>query len=86
MAMSRIGPKGQVVLPKEFRDILGIGPGDRVVFDMQEGKVVLTPVPARTTSDLLGILRMPKSVNVKEARQDYQDHLVDKLKEGHSDG
>ncbi len=52
---------------------------------MQDGKVVLTPVPARTTSDLLGILRMPKPVNVNEARQDYQNHLVDKLKEGQPD-
>jgi AbrB family looped-hinge helix DNA binding protein len=85
MTMSRVGQKGQVVLPKELRDVIGIGPGDRVVFDIQNGKVVLTPVPARTTSDLLGILRMPKPVNAKEARQDYQNHLVDKLKEGQPD-
>ncbi len=85
MTMSRVGQKGQVVLPKELRDVIGIGPGDRVVFDIQDGKVVLTPVPARTTSDLLGILRMPKPANVKEGRQDYQNHLVDKLKEDQTD-
>ena len=85
MAMSRVGQKGQVVLPKELRDVIGIGPGDRVVFDIQDGNVVLTPVPARTTSDLLGILRVPNPVNVNEVRQDYQNHLVDKLKEGQPD-
>ena len=85
MTMSHVGQKGQVVLPKELRDVIGILPGDRVVFDIQDGKVVLTPVPARTTSDLLGILRMPKSMYVKEARQDYQNHLIDKLKEGQPD-
>jgi AbrB family looped-hinge helix DNA binding protein len=83
--MSRVGQKGQVVLPKELRDVIGILPGDRVVFDIQDGKIVLTPVPTRTTSDLLGILRMPKSMYVKEARQDYQNHLIDKLKEGQPD-
>ncbi|MEI6624131.1 MAG: AbrB/MazE/SpoVT family DNA-binding domain-containing protein [Actinomycetes bacterium] len=29
---SRVGPKGQVVIPKELRDQLGIAPGDRMDF------------------------------------------------------
>lgn len=35
----RVGPKGQVVIPKPIRDRLGISPGDEVVVE-QEGREV----------------------------------------------
>lgn len=44
MTMSRVGPKGQVVLPKSVREALGISPGDRVVFSVEQGRAVLIPV------------------------------------------
>lgn len=35
----RVGPKGQVVLPKAIRDRLGIAPGDDVLVDEVEGEI-----------------------------------------------
>ena len=49
---SRVGPKGQVVIPKPIRDRLGIRPGDEVVFVPEEGGVRIEP--ARDLSDLAG--------------------------------
>ncbi len=35
----KVGPKGQVVIPKPIRDKLGLAPGDEVVFIPEPGGV-----------------------------------------------
>jgi AbrB family looped-hinge helix DNA binding protein len=40
----RVGPKGQVVIPKGLRDELGIEPGDEVSFWRDGDHVALRPV------------------------------------------
>ena len=40
----RVGPKGQVVIPKAMRDQLGIAPGDEVDFSLEEGAVKVEPL------------------------------------------
>jgi len=37
----RVGPKGQVVIPKELRDRLGIRPGDEVDFWFEGDRVAI---------------------------------------------
>jgi AbrB family looped-hinge helix DNA binding protein len=39
----RIGAKGQVVIPKQMRESLGLGPGTDVDFEEVEGGVVVRP-------------------------------------------
>ncbi len=43
----RVGPKGQVVIPKALRDQLGIQPGDEVDCWWYEDHVALRPASAR---------------------------------------
>jgi AbrB family looped-hinge helix DNA binding protein len=44
----RVGPKGQVVIPKELRDQLGIEPGDEVSFWYHEDHVAVRPAAHRS--------------------------------------
>lgn len=62
---SRVGPKGQVVIPKALRDELGIVPGDEVVFSLMDGAVVVEPV--RDWRSLKGSLKGRGSLRELEA-------------------
>jgi AbrB family looped-hinge helix DNA binding protein len=45
----RVGPKGQVVIPKALRDQLGIVPGDEVDFALEDGVVRVEPIRERSS-------------------------------------
>ena len=39
--ISRVSSKGQVTLPKNVREAIGVGPGDSVAYDIGKGVVTL---------------------------------------------
>ncbi len=43
----KMGTKGQVVIPKELREQIGIGPGDDVAFEPVEDGIVVRRVGGR---------------------------------------
>jgi AbrB family looped-hinge helix DNA binding protein len=55
----KVGPKGQVVLPKAMRDRLGIQPGDEVVFNDRDEEIVVRRARSKSEvlDDLVGMLR-----------------------------
>ena len=54
----KVGPKGQVVLPKALRDELGIRPGDEVQVERHEDALIVRRVPMSFRS-LRGMLKDP---------------------------
>lgn len=65
----KVGPKGQVVIPKDLRVALGIEPGDEVTF-WREGEQVIVRRSA-ASSELKGRLRGRALTDVLE--QDRHD-------------
>ena len=68
----RVGPKGQVVIPKELRDEFKISPGDEVSFDVGEGTILIYPSldPEKAVDGLLNVVknksRLPKQIDWDE--------------------
>ncbi len=42
MPRKNVGPKGQVVIPKRFRDALGLKPGVEVIVELRGEEVVMS--------------------------------------------
>lgn len=58
MPTSTLTSKGQITIPKEVRERLGVQEGDRIVFQFdKQGRVVLQPESRDPLGNLLGLLR-----------------------------
>ena len=68
---SKVGPKGQTVIPKEVRDILRIAPGDEVVFELGDREAKIRPAGrSSSVSELTEIVprkdKLSKDVDIKK--------------------
>lgn len=74
----KVGPKGQVVLPKAMRERLGIHPGDEVRFDEGDGEITVrkaetkAEILARLTGSLPETGIDPLVVLMEEKRRDRE--------------
>ncbi|MBS7657165.1 AbrB/MazE/SpoVT family DNA-binding domain-containing protein [Candidatus Bathyarchaeota archaeon] len=74
----KVGLKGQVVIPKVFRKILGIGPGSRVVFELDGNRLLIR----KRSVDVVKVFeRIAKSGNLvkKIEPNEYVEELEDRF-------
>jgi AbrB family looped-hinge helix DNA binding protein len=57
MSVTQLTPKGQILVPKHLRRKLGLKPGGKVHLDEEDGRLVLTPVPADPIEAATGFLK-----------------------------
>ncbi len=73
----RMGPKGQVVIPKMFRDDLGLKAGEEVIVEHRENEVAIK----RTVSNIAEIAKAialsgkKRKITMEEIRKGYFEQL-----------
>ena len=77
MPSSRISSKGQVTIPQEIREQLGLRAGDRVNYVKEQGRIYIQPMRegVRSFAEFMGMAPGFKSVEeinawVREMRED----------------
>src|SRR3990170_756949 len=71
----RVGPKGQVVIPKVLRDALRIGPGSEVSFTVEGKKVVLRASRTDVVDAFERIAKAGKSIGKYAPHGAYEKEL-----------
>ena len=71
-----VSSKGQIVVPKVFRDGLGIKEGQKVVVEEVDGAIIIIPVPKDPIKALKGlakgVFRKSSTELIRELRDEWQ--------------
>lgn len=77
MSRATLTSKGQLTVPKDVRDQLGLKSGDRVVFELEDDSVRLRVERRKSLNELMGSLPATRKYPGKEAeRNAARRHLV----------
>ena len=77
IAKMKMGPKGQVVIPKMFRDDLGLKAGEEVIVERRENEVAIK----KTVSNIAEIAKAialsgkKRKITMEEIRKGYFEQL-----------
>mgnify|MGYP000252062299 CR=1 FL=1 len=79
----KVGPKGQVVIPKEIRKIMGITPETKVYISLENGKIVLRTRRRESIEDFLRIIpdEKRKKITIKDIKRRLEEEFKEKWEE-----
>ncbi len=60
LAMVKVGPKGQIVIPSEVRELFGIQPGDSLLLLADRDQGIALPNPVQTQDILKNVTEYMK--------------------------
>ena len=70
-----IGEKGQVVIPKDIREMLGLSKGERVVFEVKNDNEVIIKKEPTSKAFLEDFLNVPK---IKRDKRTIKEMILDR--------
>jgi AbrB family looped-hinge helix DNA binding protein len=85
VARARITSKGQITIPKQIRDLLGVEPGDQLEFDYRDGHLEVLPVRRRKIAEFRGLFPVPHALDFEEERARARAALIRHIMDDASD-
>ena len=61
-----ISQKGQIVVPKDIRDILKIKPSDTLIVNLEGKRIIVEPVSS--INEVYGIFKVKKAISKKDIK------------------
>jgi len=77
MPIVKTSVKGQIVIPKEDRQKLGITPGKKVLFRVVDDHAEITPLPDDPIKAMRGILKGGRSLSKELLKERKKDNKID---------
>jgi len=77
MPIVKTSAKGQIVVPKEIREKLGITPGKRILMRLVNDHAEITPLPDDPIKEMRGILKGGKSLASELLSERKKDNRID---------
>ncbi|MBW1774176.1 MAG: AbrB/MazE/SpoVT family DNA-binding domain-containing protein [Deltaproteobacteria bacterium] len=77
MPIVKTSAKGQIVIPKEVREKLGITPGKKVLFRVVDKHAEITPLPDDPIKAMRGILKGGPSLAKELLAERKRDNKID---------
>lgn len=74
----KIGPRGQITIPKSLRRSLGVKPGDSLAITQANDELILHPVQG-TIFDLVGSIPVDRLQDFDEIREKARRHVAQKV-------
>ncbi len=77
MPIVKASSKGQIVIPKEFREKLGIGAGRKLLLRIVENHMEIVPLPEEPVKGLRGMLKAETSLAAELLDERRRDDACD---------
>jgi AbrB family looped-hinge helix DNA binding protein len=77
MPVVKTSSKGQIVIPKEIRERLGIGPGKKVLLQIVGDHAEIVPLPDDPIKSMRGMLKADNSLADELLRERRKDDGLD---------
>ena len=75
-----VSSKGQVVIPSELRDQLGLEKGTPATWSEEQGRLVLTPMTDRQLGEIMGFLK-PKPGELSMFEESFAERERERKRE-----